>query len=557
MGLAIREMIDSEGSLMLTKTGVQATMILVALGLSTGCGPSPVVPPHDTANTTTAAQDFGEVVAAVDKQLLESQIREACTYCHAYPEPQTIPKEFWEKELRQAYGFLEHSDFDPQKVPPFAPTLRFFRDRAPDRFEIEPPQGTPSPLVFQTRDLAVEVDRETTGQFALPVYQGVSNIQWSPWGAEKQNASLITDMPTGQIFVWEPRTGRNTLSFLGKVTHPGHLETTDLDQDGRPDALVADLGTLQTSDAKKGQVLWLHADESGTYQMTSLLAGVGRVADVRAADFDSDGDRDLVVAEFGGQFSGHVLYLENRTTDYREPHFEVHTLDDRAGVIHVPVADLNGDGRLDFMALISQEHEKIVAFLNQGDGKFRKEVVFDANNAGYGSAGIELTDVDGDGDLDVLLVNGDTLDFQIYRPYHQVQWLENKGSFPFQRHALTPLPGGLAVSSGDLDADGDLDIVASAFLPFGITDPQTGVNLLDGKRVASLVWLEQTSPRQFETHVLETGRYSHATVKCADVDGDGDLDLLTGHFTLEGITPRAIGLSPLPGMITIWENQLR
>ena len=190
---------------MLTKTGVQATMILEALGLSTGCGPSPVVPPHDTANTTTAAQDFGEVVAAVDKQLLESQIREACTYCHAYPEPQTIPKEFWEKELRQAYGFLEHSDFDPQKVPPFAPTLRFFRDRAPDRFEIEPPQGTPSPLVFQTRDLAVGVDRETTGQFALPVYQGVSNIQWSPWGAEKQNASLITDMPTGQIFVWEPQ----------------------------------------------------------------------------------------------------------------------------------------------------------------------------------------------------------------------------------------------------------------------------------------------------------------------------------------------------------------
>ena len=120
-----------------------------------------------------------------------------------------------------------------------------------------------------------------------------------------------------------------------------------------------------------------------------------------------------------------------------------------------------------------------------------------------------------------------------------------------------PNTGGLAVSSGDLDADGDLDIVASAFLPFGITDPQTGVNLLDGKRVASLVWLEQTSPRQFETHVLETGRYSHATVKCADVDGDGDLDLLTGHFTLEGITPRAIGLSPLPGMITIWENQLR
>jgi len=169
MWLAIGETIDSEGFLMLTKTRVQAAMILVSLGLSTGCGSSSVVPPHDAPNATTAVQEFGEVVAAVDKQLLESQIREACTYCHAYPEPQTIPKGFWEKELRQAYGFLEHSDFDPKKVPPFAPTLRFFQDRAPDRFEIEPPQGTPSPLVFQTRDLAIGVDRENTGHFALPV----------------------------------------------------------------------------------------------------------------------------------------------------------------------------------------------------------------------------------------------------------------------------------------------------------------------------------------------------------------------------------------------------
>ena len=542
---------------MMTKTGGQATGVLVILGLFIGCGPSPITPPQDASNSSSASQDIAQEVAAVDQEQLEFQIREACTYCHAYPEPQTIPKGFWKKELEQAYGFLERSDFDPQQIPPFAPTLRFFQQRAPDRFEIKPPQGSPSPIAFTTHDVSIGVNGQAAAKFALPVYQGVSNIHWAPWGEPKRDASLIADMPSGQIFVWDPRQGRDNLTFLGKAPHPGHVEATDLDLDGRPDALIADLGTLQTSDEKKGQVLWLHPDQSGVYQVTSLLTGVGRIADVRAADFDADGDVDLVVAEFGGQFSGHVLYLENRTTDYNEPRFEVHTLDERAGVIHVPVADLNGDGRLDFMALISQEHEKVIAFLNQGEGRFRKEIVFDANNAGYGAAGIELCDLDGDGDLDLLLVNGDTLDFQIYRPYHQVQWLENEGSFPFRRHALTPLPGGMAVCSGDLDDDGDLDIVASAFLPFGITDPQTGANLLQGKRIASLVWLEQTSPRQFETHVLETGRYSHATVKCADVDADGDLDLLTGHFTLEGITPRAIGLSPLPGMITIWENQLR
>ena len=60
MWLAIGETIDSEGFLMLTKTRVQAAMILVYLGLSTGCGSSSVVPPHDVPNATTAAQEFGE-----------------------------------------------------------------------------------------------------------------------------------------------------------------------------------------------------------------------------------------------------------------------------------------------------------------------------------------------------------------------------------------------------------------------------------------------------------------------------------------------------------------
>ncbi|MEJ7638220.1 MAG: VCBS repeat-containing protein [Singulisphaera sp.] len=38
--------------------------------------------------------------------------------------------------------------------------------------------------------------------------------------------------------------------------------------------------------------------------------------------------------------------------------------------MHVPVADLNGDGRPDFVALISQEHETVVAFLNAGNNRF-------------------------------------------------------------------------------------------------------------------------------------------------------------------------------------------
>ena len=75
-----------------------------------------------------------------------------------------------------------------------------------------------------------------------------------------------------------------------------------------------------------------------------------------------------------------------------------------------------------------------MAFLNEGGGRFRKETIFAGPHPAYGSSGIQLVDMDGDGDLDVLYTNGDVMDPPpILKPYHGVQWLENEGRFPFKR----------------------------------------------------------------------------------------------------------------------------
>src|SRR5207237_8018061 len=122
---------------------------------------------------------------------------------------------------------------------------------------------------------------------------------------------------------------------------------------------------------------------------------------------------------------------------WKHPVFAPRVLDNRHGATHVPVADLNGDGKPDFVALMSQEHETVVAFLNEGGGRFRKETIYTAPHPSFGSSGIQLVDLDGDGDLDVLYTNGDSLDAPyLLKPYHGVQWLENTGSFPFTHHRL-------------------------------------------------------------------------------------------------------------------------
>ena len=134
------------------------------------------------------------------------------------------------------------------------------------------------------------------------------------------------------------------------------------------------------------------------------------------------------------------------------------------------VGDLNGDGRPDIVALLTQEYEEIVAFVSEGDGRFRRQVIFQALNPAFGASGIVLVDLDRDEDLDVVFSNGDGFDQSGLKPYHGVQWLENDGRQQFTRHAITDYQAHIVSADlGDMAGDGRLDIVVGGmniFPPF-------------------------------------------------------------------------------------------
>jgi hypothetical protein len=311
----------------------------------------------------------------------------------------------------------------------------------------------------------------------------------------------------------------------------------DLDGDGIKDILVACLGEFLPTDRRCGKVVWLRGDKSGRFTPITLLEGVGRVADVRAADFNGDGKLDLVVAVFGWRRVGSIVVLENRTTDWDNPLFVAHEIDPRHGAIHVPVADLNRDGKPDFVALLSQEHETIVAYLNEGNFRFRQEVIYTAPHPAYGSSGIELVDLDGDGDLDVLYTNGDSMDSNLIRSDHGVHWLENRGRFPFVHHRLTTMYGAHRAVAADFDGDGDLDVLAVSFLPEKMFPYQQDLD--------SIVLLEQVAPGKFVRHSLQQGACDHATCAVGDLFGTGRIDFATGNFTFSNRATDSL---------TIWRN---
>ena len=190
-----------------------------------------------------------------------------------------------------------------------------------------------------------------------------------------------------------------------------------------------------------------------------------------------------------------------------------------SGSINAIVADLNGDHSPDIVALVSQEWEEIWAFPNSGRGQFTPTMLWGSTNPDFGSSWITVVDLDRDGDLDILYSNGDAFDYAPAnsRPWHGVQWLENKGNLQFEFHRIADLPGASSPQAADIDGDGDLDVaVVSAY------------NNWDAPGALSLVWLENDGRMQFSLHAIATTPTHLITLALGDLDGNGQVDLVTG-----------------------------
>lgn len=508
----------------------------IAMLLAPGCGNSPAPVQPATTPTTSAQPSPDQAVDAT----IRPQVVQFCGGCHGVPSPDTFPRDAWYDEVEQGFGFYYTSgrqDLDP---PSMQDVVRYYRSLAPAEWQLPPTviPSSDSPVPFR-KQLIPKPDPHKSS--------GVAHVRW--WvPADQAGVLLVCDMRVGLVSQLDFNGPEFTQVEIAEVPHPAHVEPTDLDADGRPDFLVADLGSFEPADHQRGQVVWLRQSTPGAGWESSVLArDLGRVADVQPADFDRDGDLDLVVAEFGWRTTGHILLLEQTApTDTGLPAFEPRQIDHRHGTIHVPVTDLDGDGRLDFVALISQEHETVEAFFGNGEGRFEPKAIFAAGDPSYGSSGIELVDMDHDGDLDILYTNGDSLDSLYLKPFHSIQWLENTGTFPFTRHLITRMPGVYRARAADLDGDGDLDVVASA--AFGYKSQESrAASGVGNTPMFSLVWLEQKTPSEYVQHPLATiDEAGYIALEVGDFDSNGTIDIAAGQFA----SPTQSG----NGWLTVWWN---
>ncbi|MEO7414767.1 MAG: VCBS repeat-containing protein [Opitutaceae bacterium] len=387
---------------------------------------------------------------------------------------------------------------------------------------LRPPQGSapisttpaptiprsPPPLAYSPRAIGLPM-------VGNPV---ITHLAIADLDQDGMNDILVCDATAGTVnWIRQFPRGVFTERPIGDpVSGPAHVAVCDLNQDGRLDLLVASMGIVLPNNDRIGQVIVMENLGDGRFRNRVLAEHIARVTDVRAADFNGDGRLDLVVGQFGYS-QGEIRWMEN----LGNWEFRSHQLLDAPGTIMTPVADYDGDGRMDFAALVSQDAEAIHLFQNSGGGKFRASILWKAQDESWSSSGLEVGDLNRDGRPDLVASNGDGFNtgFTGPAPWHGLQWLENRGGGEFVYHRIGDMPGCYSPVCADLNGDGFVDLVTVSGFNHE-NDPQA---------VWLMAWLND-GHEKFTPVALAREPTHLITVAVGDLDGNGVPVLVTGGF---------------------------
>ena len=331
-----------------------------------------------------------------------------------------------------------------------------------------------------------------------------------------------------------------SLSFLGNQL--GLFVDADDDQD--LDFWLAFNGSNSSSIIKTTD------DAQIDINSASINLDEKQVYALHAADLDNDGDTDVVSVGVNG-----ISVWEKESSDVYSQQAQ-EGLNIQWGDNHTPTTiDLNADGHLD---VVIAGESGVKQALGNGRGglsdltKVNDESVFRFHTA----------DVNGDGFGDVITINNNLA----------VKLLRNNqnGSYSISELPTSPQLLAYGISTSDIDLDGDLDVMLQGYLgSINILMNQGGgqfelsQTIEGGFRTAALVDLDQSGETVLVAQNLygffgettlgvieyrfENGRFSKSRVAeienmfqknlvFFDHDSDGDLDILTNHAVNDGFT---------------------
>jgi len=346
-----------------------------------------------------------------------------------------------------------------------------------------------------------------------------------------------------------------------KFVHGQHMELVDIDQSGTMDILVA----FSLTDS-----VHLYLNLCDSWKLVKIApAGTLVATGVASGDFDGDGDLDVAAAEVFGRTDGEgsMRWYENSgtATDPWTEHVISTTIE---GPHTVKVADMSGDGLPDLVVGTGNYGDGVQWFHNTG-GAFEGPLEIDGQPENIEN--LVVHDVDADGVLDVVTASVDD---------GEIAWYESdrgdqpSGTIAFTKHIIDTVASPYGVAMGNLDDDAELELVASGARGIEVYDPPAlpteawtsssvtsqfageevflVVADLDGDQNDDVALVSSGSAvaraylrtgSSYTERVIADNYAGFNGLVSGDLDGDGDIDLLTSTYA-NGDTDR----------ISWWQN---
>lgn len=425
--------------------------------------PAPLVVYDDEEETPEEARrPFEEKVA-----------RRACTMCHAFVEPHMLTRQNWAEQILPRMSVrlgVAKPDYSSSPEGDLIRARKIYTERplvpvewwpAIERYYLNNAPEAPLP-----QDPRPEI------QIGLPGFR----VERPRFRTANPSTTLVKISPARrQIFAGDDKL--QTLFLLDQQGAPvAELAAGNVPVDlveTEAGLYVTCVGSFLPSEIHRAELLFFPRQGEGFGPRQVVLQELPRSVQAEFADFNGDGRTDFALCMFGN-LTGRFSWFEN----LGEGRYREHVLSHETGAMYCAARDFDGDGKTDLAVLFAQHLESLIVMYGDGRGNFSGESLFQKPPV-YGHSFMEAVDFDRDGRLDFLVTNGDNGEYESpTKKYHGIWLYRATGPRSYEEHFLFPLNGAYRALARDFDGDGDLDIAAIAYFPDYVKSPRESFVLL-------------------------------------------------------------------------------
>jgi hypothetical protein len=313
--------------------------------------------------------------------------------------------------------------------------------------------------------------------------------------------------------------GSGNFTLVSGTPFPGvesaSAEFADLDNDGDQDLIL-------TGSIDGGRIANMYTnDGSGNYTLVTGTPFLDvSVGDVVISDLDGDTDLDVIISGYNTEAAARISVVYKNDGSGNFTIFTASPAFALANEGDVDVTDVDGDGDVDLLVTGDDGPGELTKlFINDGTGVFSEDTTASTLFTDLRDSDADFADIDGDGDQD-LLISG-----RFGSSDREASLYTNNGSGVFTLATSTPFYGGNAgtVDFFDADNDGDDDVLIS------------GYENTAGNRFTRLYSNNGSGVFTEETSDAITG-INNADIAIGDVDGTGTKDIIIVGYSTTRIT---------------------